>query len=218
MAVEVRFITTIVRIDAIEAKVIGGWEGWSKKYADIMGKLCWHDDHLFAISWMNYNDSVSTTQEYTELGLTGLRRMPDGTHVWEDMCVLEMWNHPTNCPWLESVGDELLGPAAVEFCEGRETDFSNVTEEQMAKIRTCLSKPLNSQREVFDRLQLNVADFDAADDIIEDIDDDTWVSVISLLSGDDTVYAVVKVQVWGQAGGIFGDFFGFFETRNAIGR
>ena len=64
---------------------------------------------------------------------------------------------------------------------------------------------------MFDRLQLNVADFDAADDIIEDIDDDTWVSVISLLSGDDTVYAVVKVQVWGQAGGIFGDFFGFFE-------
>ena len=68
---------------------------------------------------------------------------------------------------------------------------------------------------MFDRLQLNMADFDAADDIIEDIDDDTWVSVISLLSGDDTVYAVVKVQVWGQAGGIFGDFFGFFETKEA---
>lgn len=160
---------------------------------------------------MNYNDAVSTTQEYTKLGLTGLRRMPDGTHVWEDMCVLEMWNHPTNCPWLGSVGDELLGPAAVEFCEGRETDFSNVTEEQMMQIRACLSKPLNSQREVFDRLQLNVADFDAADDIIEDIDDETWVSVISLLSRDDTVYAVVKVQVWGQAGGIFGDFFGFLR-------
>ena len=54
-----------------------------------------------------------------------------------------------------------------------------------------MSKPLNSQREVFDRLQPNVADFDAADDLIEDIDDDIWVSVISLLSGDDAVYAVV---------------------------
>ena len=118
--------------------------------------------------------------------------MPDKTNVLEDMCVLEMWNHPTNCTWLESVGDELLGPAEVEFCEGRETNFSNVIEEQMAKIRTCLSKPLNSQREVFDRLQLNVADFDAADDIIEDIDDVTWVSVVSLLSADYTVYAVVK--------------------------
>ena len=81
----------------------------------------------------------------------------------------------------------MLGPAEAEFCEGRETDLSIVTEEQMAKIWTCLSKPLNSQREVFNRLQLNVANFDAADDIIEDIDDDTWVSVISLLSGDDTV-------------------------------
>lgn len=215
MSVEVRFITTIVRIDAIEAKVDGGWKQWSEKYADLMGKLCWHDDHLFAISWMNYNDSVSTTREYTELGLTGLRRMPDGTHVWEDMCVLEMWNHPTNCPWLESVGDELLGPAAVEFCEGRETDFSNVTEEQMMQIQACLSKPLNLQREVFDCLQLHVADFDAADDIVEDIDDDTWVSVISLLSGDDLVYAVVEVQIWGQAGGIFSDFFGFYDTANA---
>ena len=34
---------------------------------------------------------------------------------------------------------------------------------------------------MFDRLQLIVADFDGADDIIEDIDDDTWVSVVSLL-------------------------------------
>ena len=62
----------------------------------------------------------------------------------------------------------------------------------MAKIRTCLSKPLNSRREVFDRLQLNVANFDGGDDIIEDIDDDAWVSVISLLPGDGIVYAGEK--------------------------
>ena len=215
MAIEVRFITTIVRIDAIEAKVEGGWKAWSAKYADLVGKLCWHDDHLLAISWMNHADSVSTAREYTELGLTGLRRMPNGSHVWEDMCVLEMWNHPTNCPWLKSVGDEFLGPAKVEFCEGRETDFSNITPEQMAQVQACLSHPLSAQREVFDNLQLDVAEFDAADDIIEDIDDETWIAVVSLLSGEQTVYAVVEVRIYGQAGGIFSDFFGFHTTKKA---
>lgn len=215
MAVEVRFFTTIVRIDAIDAKVEGGWKAWSEKYADLMGKLCWHDDRLFAISWMSYDDSFSTLKEFTKLGLTGLRRMPDGRHVWEDMCALEMHSYPRNCPWLESVGDEILGPTAVEFCEGRETDFSNITPEQMAQVQACLSHPLSDQREVFDNLQLDVAEFDAADDIIEDIDDDTWIAVISLLSGEQTVYAVVEVRIYGQAGGIFSDFFGFHTTKKA---
>ena len=114
MAVALGFITIVVRRDAIETKVSGGWKAWYDKHSHLMGRACWHDEELFVISWMNHTDSSRTLNEFKDMGLISMKQTPDGTSLWEDMCVLEMNSYP-NCDWLEAVGDELLGPTAVKL-------------------------------------------------------------------------------------------------------
>ena len=70
MAVAVKFITLVVRKDAIEQKVDGGWVSWLSMHRNKLGKICWHDEFLFAISWMNNNDIAAQIKEYEEKGLT----------------------------------------------------------------------------------------------------------------------------------------------------
>ena len=92
----------------------------------------------------------------------------------------------------------------------------HVTPEQMAQIKGTLSQPFAAQRKVFNTLDLIVAELGAADDIIDDIDDDTWIAVVSIQCGGENVYAAVQVEVWGQGGGHITGFFGFFAARNAV--
>ena len=92
----------------------------------------------------------------------------------------------------------------------------HVTPAQMTQIKSTLSLPLAAQRKVFSTLDLNVAELDAADDIIDDIDDDIWIAVVSIQCGKQNVYAAVKVEVWGQGGGHITGFYGFFATRDAV--
>jgi hypothetical protein len=92
----------------------------------------------------------------------------------------------------------------------------HVTLEQMAQIKATLAKPFAAQRELFFSLDLIVAELDAADDIIDDIDDDIWIAVVAIQCGDERVYAAVRVEVWGQGGGQFTEFYGFFATRGAV--
>jgi hypothetical protein len=94
--------------------------------------------------------------------------------------------------------------------------IDHVTSEQMAQIKGTLSQPVALQRKVFNTLDLDIGELDAADDIIDDIDDDTWIAVVSIQCGGDNVFAAVQVEVWGQGGGHITGFFGFFATRNAV--
>ena len=94
--------------------------------------------------------------------------------------------------------------------------IDHVTPAQMAQIKATLGQPLAKQRKVFGTLDLIVAELDAADDIIDDIDDDIWIAVVSIQCGKQSVYAAVKVEVWGQAGGHITAFYGFFATRDAV--
>ena len=92
----------------------------------------------------------------------------------------------------------------------------HVTPAQMVQIKGTLSQPLTAQRKVFNSLDLIVAELDAANDIIDDIDDDIWIAVVSIQCGKQSVCAAVQVEVWGQAGGHITGFYGFFASRDAV--
>ena len=87
--------------------------------------------------------------------------------------------------------------------------IDHVTPEQIAQIKGTLSQSVDTQQKVFNTLDLDFAELDAADDIIDDIDDDTWIAAVSIQCGDQNVYAAVMVQIWGQGGGQITGFFGF---------
>ena len=106
MAVAIRFITILVRKDAIEQKVPGGWISWLSTHKKKLGKICWHDDSLFAISWMNNADIAAQIKEYEEKGLTLQSQNPETKQMGGDMCIVEMMQFSTNCDWLEIIEDD----------------------------------------------------------------------------------------------------------------
>lgn len=106
MAVAVKFITLVVRKDAIEQKVNGGWVSWLSMHRNKLGKICWHDEFLFAISWMNNNDIAAQIKEYEEKGLTLQSQNPETEQMGGDMCIVEMMQFSANCDWLEIIEDD----------------------------------------------------------------------------------------------------------------
>ena len=122
LAIEIRFITIVIRRDAIEAKVPGGWIGWLESHKRRIGKTCWHDEHLFATSSMNHHDTSGQLKDYKERGLITMAQNSEGGDEWQDMCVLEILSFPSQCPWLEVVSDEMqFGSLAVKLT-GTEDD------------------------------------------------------------------------------------------------
>ena len=63
MAVALGFITIVVRRDAIETKVSGGWKAWYDKHSHLIGRICWHVIELFVISW-NKHAKLESFQEF----------------------------------------------------------------------------------------------------------------------------------------------------------
>ena len=122
MAVAVRFITLVVRKDAIEHKVCGGWASWISMHKSKLGKICWHDDSLFAISWMNNNDIAAQIKEYEKKGLSLQSKDPDNMQITGDMCIVEMMGFSSHCDWLEIVEDDIsFGISGVKL-SGEDTD------------------------------------------------------------------------------------------------
>ena len=106
MAVAIRFITIVVKKDAIEQKVPGGWISWLSKHKNKLGKICWHDESLFAISWMNNADIAAQIKEYEEKGLSLQSQDPEKKQPKGDMCIVEMMQFSTHCDWLEIIEDD----------------------------------------------------------------------------------------------------------------
>lgn len=86
----------------------------------------------------------------------------------------------------------------------------DITIDQMNQIKAVIRKSLKEQAAVFDALDLNPMDTeDPTENIVEEIDEDTWVSKIGLNVGGDRVYCQATVQIQGQGGGHFIAFHGF---------
>jgi len=110
MTIHIEFITLVVRIDAIEAKVEGGWDGWLQRYEGLMGSVCQQDEDLFSISTMNPIDMRQIANDYEAAGLI----------LGEDMNVVEMFSSLDDCAWLEHVETEDLTMPAVRFYSSRD--------------------------------------------------------------------------------------------------
>lgn len=98
--------------------------------------------------------------------------------------------------------------------------MDSVDSKQMALLLASISQPLSEQKVIFDNLNLNVTEFaqETVENIIHDIDDDIWISIINIACGDESVFGVVKVEARGQAGGFFTDFYGFYRTSEEASR
>ena len=149
MAVAVKFITLVVRKDAIEQKVDGGWVSWLSMHKNKLGKICWHDEFLFAISWMNNNDIAAQIKEYEEKGLSLKSQHPETKQMDGDMCIVEMMQFSTHCDWLEIIEDDLsFGISGVKL-SGEEADTIVGPNWQSEKITTTTKQPFNG---LFERL------------------------------------------------------------------
>jgi hypothetical protein len=96
VAIKVRFISLVVRVDALESKYEGGF---AKFLEDNPGMV--HDGHLVRFLSMNPWDSQSNIDWFADLGLTPMEKR-DGMDVWKDMCVVESIGGKTaRCDWLD---------------------------------------------------------------------------------------------------------------------
>ena len=86
----------------------------------------------------------------------------------------------------------------------------DITKDQMNQIKAVIGKSLREQAAVFDALDLNPMDTeDPTENIVEEIDEDTWVAKIGLNAEGDRVYFQATIQIQGQGGGHFVAFHGF---------
>jgi len=89
------FTTLLVRIDRLRAVTSDGVVDIMKRWSP-----CWHDQHLVAVAFMDMG-AADLAAELERWGLT-LRDTSSGTTMWQDICVVDYYEGPTNpCPWLE---------------------------------------------------------------------------------------------------------------------
>lgn len=102
MAVRVQFISVIIPIEQIDRSSIpGGFSGLLESEGDNVGKLVWHDDHLFAECAMNPFDVQAIVERWESRGLTA-RVGTDDSRYWKDLCVVDFYQGPTlPCRWIQ---------------------------------------------------------------------------------------------------------------------
>lgn len=109
MAVLVQFTTLLIRIDRLTAVAPDGVAAVQARWSP-----SWRDEHLLAVAFMDMG-ARELAAELEQMGLT-LRDTSSGTRVWQDICVVDYYDGPTNpCPWLAYDPD-----AHVAWLAGRE--------------------------------------------------------------------------------------------------
>ena len=94
MAVLVEGISVLVRKDAIETKVTGGWKRF---LLHVPNQTLCHDDELARVGFMNPQDVGDFIDELAEMGLTFLE---EGKAT--DLVVCDQLRGPTTeCDWLQ---------------------------------------------------------------------------------------------------------------------
>jgi len=99
MPIHLEFINVIVRRDAVDAKVSGGWEAFLSKFCT--SEIDWHDDYLFRTGAMNEMDAERLVEMFEQEGLTPYRTLPSGEVEWVDLCVMSMLGYNGICDWLD---------------------------------------------------------------------------------------------------------------------
>lgn len=100
MPVALEFINVLIRRDALDQKIEGGWERFIAGN-DLLWKVEWYDDYLLRTGAMNPADVEWIVETYTHLGLTDTVTV-DGEEHWEDLCVFEnIFGSSLPCDWLD---------------------------------------------------------------------------------------------------------------------
>jgi len=100
VAIEIRFISFVVRISTIAQKYPGGWEDCLGDHAGTVGGRVWFDEKLFQDGAMGPAGIEMLVEEWSRLGFEPTE-MRDDKEVWKDVCVVDMLNGPTlPCDWL----------------------------------------------------------------------------------------------------------------------
>ena len=101
MAIQVQFITLVIPIEQIDASAEpGGFVGLLEREAADDGNRFWHDDHLYAIAFMNPLETQRAMKHWETRGLVD-RTSTDESRRWKDLCVVDYYHGPTlACDWL----------------------------------------------------------------------------------------------------------------------
>jgi hypothetical protein len=100
MPVALEFINVLIRRDALDKKIDGGWERFIAGN-DLLWKVEWYDDYLLRTGAMNPADVKWIVESYRHLGLTDTI-MVDGEEHWADLCVFEnLFGSSLPCDWLD---------------------------------------------------------------------------------------------------------------------
>lgn len=100
MPVALEFINVLIRRDAIEQKIQGGWRQFTDG-SNSPGGIRWHDDYLFRTGAMSPAVVEDIVRSFTELGLSDTK-IVNGEEHWDDLCVFEnMFGASLRCDWLD---------------------------------------------------------------------------------------------------------------------
>jgi hypothetical protein len=105
MAVYLHFINLITPISTIEEKCTGGFSKFKEDYKECLGKLVWHDKHLFRLGAMNSMDIEATINDWAKLGLNPYKGSKEKPTKWVDVCVVEFGMPTIPCDWIDVDGD-----------------------------------------------------------------------------------------------------------------
>jgi len=100
MAILLEFINFVVPIQRIQEIYQGGWDAFLDDNSRSIGKVTWHDDHLFRTGTMDPDLMDDLIAKWTKLGFVATELI-EGKQVWKDFCVVTSYGvSQYNCPWI----------------------------------------------------------------------------------------------------------------------
>jgi hypothetical protein len=102
MAILLECINLVIPIEVLDScEAIGGFRGFLRDQAEMIGRMVWYDEHLCRVDGaMNPADVRAMIEVWERRGLRG-RVEQAGKVVWQDYCVLDGYTGMRGrCPWL----------------------------------------------------------------------------------------------------------------------
>ena len=113
MAIAVEFIHLFIPMLLIDEEYPGGWPAWKKRYARVIGRSAWFDEHLYTQGAMNGMDIDSCADDWKR-SFSQLFTTPEahaerwntavGKYMYPDSAYIEWFKIGGHSAWL--IGDE----------------------------------------------------------------------------------------------------------------
>lgn len=100
MAIEIQFVSLVLRRDAIESRYAGGWSVFYDDHKHLLGLGALYDEHLFCLSVMDGSVMRIIVRQFGEKGLTMIIRKDGRAAGWLDGCVLNGRRLTLPCEWI----------------------------------------------------------------------------------------------------------------------